>query len=171
AGSAVGAFLAFGLSPLSSAPVAHADELDWVVDLVGSDLAGALGDLSQASSWETLFDQASWEPLLSNVGLSFDASLAGVPGSAAADDWFGSLFYDPWHDLGQAWINSSFGSAVNDFINIFGFGQILIGNGADGIDGGTLAQAAGGAGGLWFGDGGAGGTSADGIGGVGGSAG
>ncbi|WP_164518049.1 hypothetical protein, partial [Mycobacterium sp. P7213] len=83
AGSAVGAFLAFGLSPLSSAPVAHADELDWVVDLVGSDLAGALGDLSQASSWETLFDQASWEPLLSNVGLSFDASLAGVPGSAA----------------------------------------------------------------------------------------
>ncbi|ORA75008.1 hypothetical protein BST28_22445, partial [Mycolicibacter kumamotonensis] len=64
AGSAVGAFLAFGVAPVSVAPVAHADELDWVVDLLGSDLAGALGDLGQASSWETLFDAASWEPLL-----------------------------------------------------------------------------------------------------------
>ncbi|BBX20621.1 hypothetical protein MTER_00320 [Mycolicibacter terrae] len=49
---------------------AHADELDWVVDLLGSDLAGALGDLGQASSWETLFDAGSWEPLLAN-GVEF----------------------------------------------------------------------------------------------------
>ncbi|WP_046302526.1 PGRS repeat-containing protein, partial [Mycobacterium sp. UM_Kg27] len=140
-------------------------------DLLGADLAGAFGDLSQASSWETLFDQGAWEPLLSNLGLSFDASVADLPGPAAADDWFGSLFYTPLHDLGQAWILSPFGEQVNSFINLFGFGQILIGNGADGIDGGTLAEAAGGSGGLWFGDGGAAGTSADGVGGVGGSAG
>ncbi|WP_046302382.1 hypothetical protein, partial [Mycobacterium sp. UM_Kg27] len=60
AGSAVGAFLTFGMSPLAAAPVAQADELDWVVDLLGADLAGAFGDLSQASSWETLFDQGAW---------------------------------------------------------------------------------------------------------------
>ncbi|WP_152664864.1 hypothetical protein, partial [Mycobacterium sp. UM_Kg27] len=60
ASSAVGAFLTFGMAPLSAAPVAQADELDWVVDLLGADLAGAFGDLSQASSWETLFDQGAW---------------------------------------------------------------------------------------------------------------
>ncbi|WP_264074088.1 hypothetical protein, partial [Mycolicibacter minnesotensis] len=54
AGSAVGAFLTFGMSPLSAAPAAHADELDWVVDLLGADLATAFADLSQASSWDTL---------------------------------------------------------------------------------------------------------------------
>ncbi|MGV0700933.1 hypothetical protein ABQF47_21340, partial [Mycolicibacter sinensis] len=127
--------------------MAKADELDWVVDLFGADLAGALEDLGQASSWETLFDADSWEPLLSNVGLSFDASVAGVPGSAAADDWFGSLFYTPLHDWGQDFILSPFGSEVASFINLFGFGTMLIGNGADGEDGGTLAEAAGGAGG------------------------
>ncbi|WP_264079881.1 hypothetical protein, partial [Mycolicibacter hiberniae] len=41
AGSAVGAFLTFGMAPLSAAPAAHADEFDWVVDLLGDDLAGA----------------------------------------------------------------------------------------------------------------------------------
>jgi endoglycosylceramidase len=98
----VGAFLAFGVAPVSVAPVAQAVELDWVVDLLGAELGGALGDLSQVSSWETVFDGAAWEPLLANVGLSFDASVADVTGSAAADDWFGSLFYTPLHDFGAA---------------------------------------------------------------------
>ncbi|WP_264002290.1 hypothetical protein, partial [Mycolicibacter arupensis] len=46
AATAVGAFLAFGLGPLASAPAAQADEFDFVVDLLGEDLAGAFGDLT-----------------------------------------------------------------------------------------------------------------------------
>src|ERR1700744_4702537 len=50
-------------------------------------------------------------------------------------------------------------------------GRPLIGNGAAGVSGGTLAQANGGAGGILFGNGGAGATDAAGQGGVGGAAG
>ncbi|WP_263988730.1 PE family protein, partial [Mycobacterium conspicuum] len=50
-------------------------------------------------------------------------------------------------------------------------GRPLIGNGADGVAGGTLAQANGGAGGILFGNGGAGATDAAGQGGSGGAAG
>ncbi|WP_163769684.1 hypothetical protein [Mycolicibacter terrae] len=62
--------------------------------------------------------------------------MAELPGSAAADDWFGSLFYTPLHDLGQQFILSPFGAEVSSFVNMFGFGQVLIGNGVDGVDGG-----------------------------------
>ncbi|SPM31616.1 PE-PGRS family protein [Mycobacterium terramassiliense] len=50
-------------------------------------------------------------------------------------------------------------------------GRPLVGNGADGVAGGTLAQANGGAGGILFGNGGAGATDAAGQGGNGGAGG
>jgi hypothetical protein len=50
-------------------------------------------------------------------------------------------------------------------------GRPLIGNGANGVAGGTLAHADGGAGGILFGNGGAGATDAAGQGGAGGAAG
>src|SRR5699024_11178052 len=83
--------------------------------------------------------------------------------------------YEPLHDIVQAWITNPIGAFIDDkLINPIGQALIshdLIGNGAPGVGGGTLAEAAGGPGGLWFGDGGAGATAAAGDGGAGGAAG
>lgn len=64
AAGTVAAFLALGMTPLATAPSAHADELDWVVDLltffdpsvfgpaadVGAGTEGVSGALAAASS-------------------------------------------------------------------------------------------------------------------------
>ena len=97
--------------------------------------------------------------------------------------------YDPAQTWHQDWIAGTtflgnltvqWDNALNGFWGDIGGQGMLIGNGADGIDGGTLAEANGGAGGLWFGDGGdgwnrscpvqggAGGIAYDGNGGAGG---
>ncbi len=87
---------------------------------------------------------------------------------------FDTLVYQPTYFVGQAWITSSVGEFIdNTLINPIGqvlFGQALLGNGASGINGGTVLQAAGGPGGLFFGNGGPGGTAASGQGGLGGAA-
>ncbi|WP_067970085.1 PGRS repeat-containing protein [Mycolicibacter icosiumassiliensis] len=128
AGSAVAAFLAFGMTPLTPAPQAQADfedlfNFDWLaptadIDVPGSadafDLSSLMGDFNAA----TLFDQ---------------------------------LFYDPVHMLTEFWINNPLGEMVNGTINSLA-GQYLIGDGVAG----TAANPDGGNGGLWFGDGGAG---------------
>lgn len=61
--SAVAAFLTFGLAPLAAAPVAGADEADWLVDLINplfsAASSGATADpiaLTGAMSWEALFN-------------------------------------------------------------------------------------------------------------------
>ncbi|WP_167666269.1 hypothetical protein, partial [Mycolicibacter icosiumassiliensis] len=41
AGTAVGAFLAFGLSPLAAAPPAQAEDFGWFTDLFGWDSGDA----------------------------------------------------------------------------------------------------------------------------------
>jgi hypothetical protein len=99
----------------------------------------------------------------SALASSSDPSLAGLlPGL------FDTLIY-------QAWITSRVGEFVdNTFINPIGqalIGRDLLGNGAPSMNGGTVLQAAGGPGGLLFGDGGPGGTAASGQGGLGGAAG
>ncbi|WP_367141385.1 PGRS repeat-containing protein, partial [Mycobacterium sp.] len=79
------------------------------------------------------------------------------------------------HSLEQDWITSPLGTqvdtAVNGLWHDVGGPGMLIGNGANGVGGATLAQADGGAGGLLFGDGGNGATDAAGQGGTGGAAG
>lgn len=93
-----------------------------------------------------------------------------VAASDTATDFVSQLIYLPIHDDVAKWIESPLGMTVDGFINKI-FGQFLIGNGADGVAGGTLAEAAGGNGGRWLGDGGAGATAASGEGGAGGAAG
>jgi|GEM_PF-7057802 len=67
-------------------------------------------------------------------------------------DLYNSLIYMPIHALQQNWIDSEFGAWVDDnLINPLPqllFGQDLIGDGADGISGGSLADAVGGNGGF-----------------------
>ncbi|MGB3523944.1 MAG: PGRS repeat-containing protein, partial [Mycobacterium sp.] len=128
-GSAVAAFLAFGMTPLAPAPAAQADfedlfSFDWLVpaaadvDVPGSadafDMSAMFGDFNVA----TLFDQ---------------------------------MFYSPLHMVTEFWINNPLGEMVNGAINAIS-GQYLIGDGLDG----TAENPDGGHGGLWFGDGGAG---------------
>lgn len=128
ASASVATFLAFGLTPLTTVPVAQADEFDWIVNL---------------------FDPAAWglDGVPPTLGAA-DASDLTIGGAA----WFEQAVYAPWHDSIQDWITSDFGQTIDGYINDwFGNGQILIGNGVDGT-----ATTAAGDGGLWFGDGGAG---------------
>ncbi|WP_276010745.1 PE family protein, partial [Mycobacterium bohemicum] len=84
---------------------------------------------------------------------------------------FNGLIYQPTYLIGQFWITNPVGEFIdNTLINPIGlalFGRDLLGNGAPGMNGGTVLQAAGGPGGLLFGDGGPGGTAASGQGGLG----
>ena len=72
-------------------------------------------------------------------------------GATAFDQWFNQDVYLPLHTDMENWINSQFGTRVDDFINNVS-GHDLIGNGANG----TAADPDGGNAGSWFGDGGAG---------------
>jgi len=149
AAGAVSAFLAFGM-----APPAHADF--------------GLEDLLDPAAWGTLLDgdwggDLDWDQLFAGDDITgaLTASYADT-GSAAAT--FGDPFgitglldqwvYEPLHDGMVAWINDPLiGKPVDDFINTwFGFGTIIIGNGAAG----TEADPDGGDAGWLFGDGGAG---------------
>ena len=142
---AVAGFVNFAPTPLVIAPPVNADVLDSIIDLIVDSVAG--------------LDHA--------VGV--DAGSAGVGASATAS--LDTLL----HTLEQDWILSPTGIDVDKSINNawqdLGGSGILIGNGANGVGDGTLAQATGGAGGLLFGDGGNGATDAAGQGGSGGAAG
>ena len=148
-GTGAGAVLAFGMAPFSSAPAAHADIEDVIVDPIISALSGAVDPL-------TAVDPSAAADLALPA-----ADAAAVPAPADPPDFapnFDTFVYQPWYALSQDWINSSFGTTVDTDLNTFwqdlGGNGILIGNGTDGVGGGTLAQATGGDGGLWFGDGG-----------------
>ncbi len=148
----VGAVLAFGLTPLATAPAANADELDLVLD-----------------------------PVLTSLSTVDPSGLDAVPAGDVAQ-FFDQFVYAPMHALEQAWITSPFGEQVDGVINAaFGqtiIGNGVSGTAAhpDGGDGGLLfgdggsgwnsdvAGVAGGNGGAAFfgngGDGGAGGAGA-----------
>ena len=68
-GSAIGAFLAFGMTPLASAPQAHADEIELILDPIISALSGIDPTLGA--------DVATFGADLSSVLDSIDPSLAG----------------------------------------------------------------------------------------------
>jgi hypothetical protein len=83
AASAVGAFLAFGLSPLAAVPSARADELDWLADLVDP----ALGAVSGVDAAEAVGGVAGW---FDSAALSADNACGdvcnGVAGTQADPD-------------------------------------------------------------------------------------
>src|ERR1700722_8861956 len=179
-GGGAGAFLAFGLSPLGSVAPAHADGLDVIIDPIinsilnsvtdsvagldalagvdptaGLDLAVPTADLGGLALPAT-DAVAAWDPVAAA------ASAAAPAASTSLAGLYDQFIYDPSHTWDQQWIAGTtfLGTSTgqyDNFVNSLGFG-LLIGNGADGIDGGTLAQADGAAGGLWFGDGGDGGA-------------
>ena len=107
-GSAVAGFLAFGMAPLAGAPQAHADGFEDLFDF----------------SWLTPADS----------GADADPGIAAFDSGAfdminIIDQWF----YTPLHMGMTAWIDSDFGSMVNNAINEIS-GQYLIGNGAAGTE-------------------------------------
>jgi endoglycosylceramidase len=140
-GVTAGAFFAFGMSPLVTAPTANADGLDAIIDPIINSLAAidpTLGaDLGAAVT-------------------SFDPSVAADSAAAAAStpdfsELFNQYVYTPTHTALEDWINSNVGKQVDGFINSI-TDSYAIGNGAPG----TSADPDGGAGGWLFGDGGAG---------------
>src|SRR5581483_6993525 len=121
-------------------------------------------------------------PDLSGLAVNAADPTAGLDIGALSDAGGASPF-DAWmHGLEQTWITSPLGQQVDTLLNDW-FNQAdpaadttggacgLVCNGADGTPDGTLAQADGQGGGVWFGNGGNGVTDADGVGGRGGDAG
>ncbi|MGH3560871.1 MAG: cellulase family glycosylhydrolase, partial [Mycobacterium sp.] len=124
-GTAIGVSVAFGMTPLVTAPPGHAD-IDFLFDI--PDPASAdVGDVSVA---------------LDTTDVTSMPALSG-------DDLFNQLIYTPIHTDIEDWIHSPLGEQVDGFINNLA-GQYLIGDGAAG----TATHPDGGAGGLLFGDGG-----------------
>src|ERR1700722_13340443 len=178
-GGSAGAFLAFGFYPLAGAPTAKADIFDDILDLaVGSAarsaitavkptdfldpgvLSALLGDLSCPAGWGTLLTDFS-NPSSFDALFSSSSALSDTGSAVSAADTSSTFI----QSLEQDWINSSFGQQVDSALNTWA-AQVdpaatsaagdcgLICNGVDGTGGGTLAQADGEGGGLWFGNGG-----------------
>src|ERR1700758_1362990 len=158
-GLTAGAFFAFGMAPLVTAPPANADEFDVIVDPIISALSGIDPTLgADLGALATSFDP------------TFAADSAASAATAAATPDFSDLFnqfvYTPTHTALQDWITSNVGHQVDSFINSVA-GSDVIGNGAPGL---TEGDPNGGAGGWLFGDGGAGGIIGNGgVGGEGGA--
>ena len=150
-GLSAGAFIAFGLAPLATAPAANADEFDAILDPVLSSLSSVDPALvAEVSSLVTSFDPT----------FAADSGAAAAAASAAGPPDFAELFnqfvYAPTHTALESWINSDVGQQVDGFINSV-TGSYVIGNGAPG----TEADPNGGVAGWLFGDGGPGWNSTD----------
>jgi endoglycosylceramidase len=148
-GLTAGAFFAFGMAPLVTAPAAHADEFDVIVDPIISALSGIDPTLgADLGALATSFDP------------TFAADSAASAATAAATPDFSELFnqfvYTPTHTALEDWITSNVGQQVDGFINSVA-GSEVIGNGVPG----TQADPTGGAGGWLFGNGGAGWNSTE----------
>ena len=136
--------------------------------------AAVVGEQFIANLRDSLTLYASTEAAASGVlvselsGLALNRLIFGLNPFTA--NVFQTLVYQPVHSLGQLWINSPLGSAVDPILNApteILLGRPLIGNGAPG----TAMNPTGGAGGILLGDGGNGYNSGNGGGGAGGFAG
>jgi len=130
-GTTVAAFVALGVTAMSTPPSARADDFG---------LGDVISDLIVSASSAELGTQG------------VDQALAATASSAetlSGEALFQQYIYDPLHAGVENWINSSFGEQVDNFINTAS-GQFLIGNGVAG----TQLDPGGGDGGSWFGDGG-----------------
>ena len=126
-GGSAGAFLAFGLSPLAglaSAPPAHADGLDAIIDpilnsilssvtsfdaLLGID-PSALGDLALPATDVAAVAPSGWEALFGD----FTNPVSDVGSAASVADSTSSTFRQ---GLEQAWIGCSFGQQIDTGLN------------------------------------------------------
>ena len=149
-GMAAGAFLAFGMSPLVTAPAANADEFDVILDPIINSLSAidpTLGaDLGALAT--------SLDPTFAADSAATTAAVpAGTPDFA---ELFNQYVYTPTHTALEDWINSSIGQQVDGFINSVA-GSYVIGNGTLG----TETDPDGGAAGWLFGDGGPGWNSTE----------
>ncbi|OBK86394.1 cellulase family glycosylhydrolase [Mycolicibacter sinensis] len=170
-GSAVAAFLAFGVTPLVPTPVAAAEGLDEVFELALAPFVEATtGDwdaLFSPAAWEAFFDPGHWDGLLAGIATA-SPSLFAPDLTGLVHDWY----YTPLYTGIDSLVSSSWMAPIVDGFNqlsgSLGLGM-MIGDGAAG----TAEHAAGGAGGWLFGDGGAGWDNAEagGVGGAGGAAG
>lgn len=175
-GTAVGAFLAFGVMPLAPAPVASAEGFEAMFEQV---LAPFMDTDTGGLDWDAVFSPAAWDAFAASA--NWDGLLAG---SAAASFNLDSLLYPDVAALVQNWVYNPLYTGIdwlvsnplmapvvdvyNQISGALGLG-LMIGDGAAG----TAEHVAGGAGGWLFGDGGAGwdNTEVGGTGGTGGSAG
>src|SRR6202046_2592933 len=187
-GSSAGAALTFTVGPLAAIPAAHADGLDVIFDPIINAVdhamtgADALASLSSAASLDlgglggSAFDQ--WLALpkdsVRGIGTATGAvasasaasdAVAGASnaaeGAAASSDsaaGFDATFLQAIHTDEQNWINSPLGESIDSSINK-DFGEYLIGNGANGVGGGTLAAGTRACGGLVLCGGGSGGPA------------
>jgi hypothetical protein len=146
-------FLTFGITPLSTAPAAQADDFD-------------LSDLLDPSAWVTpwdgidwgsFFSPAAWDAVFGNLGDLSTLSEPQPAGALAGDDWSGQLVYQPVPVGVADWINSDLGQQVDNAINQAA-GLHLIGTGGEGAGNGG----SGGDAGWLFGDGGNAGAAGDG---------
>jgi hypothetical protein len=175
AGTAAGAFLAFGMTPLAAAPSAHADDFG-LGDLIANLITGGMAGLPDSVVGPSAFDLGSLlDPGAFGLGADHATTLAASADALPSiSDPFGAASSNSLDDfiqtLEQDWITSPFGAQVDNLVNTAS-GEFLIGNGANGTPDSTLAAADGGNGGLLFGDGGNGATDAAGQGGTGGNAG
>ena len=144
-----GAFFAFGMTPLVSAPTANADEFDVILDPILNSLASI--DPGLATDVSTL--ASSFDPASAADSTASAVSAAGTPDFS---ELFNQYVYTPTHTALEDWINSNLGQHVDGLINSAA-GSYVIGNGAPG----TEADPTGGAGGSLFGDGGAGWNSTE----------
>jgi hypothetical protein len=88
-GASAAAFLSFGLTPLGTAPAAHAD-VDWLVDL---------------------FDPGAVAGVDPTGGADWDFAPPLAEGEAFQS------FYIPLHDALESWIHSDLGQTIDGLIN------------------------------------------------------
>ncbi|MEO8813953.1 MAG: hypothetical protein ABI307_15505, partial [Mycobacterium sp.] len=162
-GTVVGAFLAFGMAPLATAPAANADELglDGIIDQLSGSVSGVDPGLDADPT-------AGSDNLLSTLNLEDTAGSAAAADPSDFTQMFNNFLYQPIHGFEQDLINNPAFAAlfapINQFFALSGTCGLIC-NGADGT--GPLLLANGQAGGLLFGDGG---NGFDGAGGAGGAA-
>jgi endoglycosylceramidase len=146
-GASAGAFFAFGMTPLVTAPPAKADGLDVILDPIINSLSAV--DPTLGADLGTL--ATSFDPAFAADSAASAASAALPAATPDFSDLFNQYVYTPTHTALEDWINSNLGQQIDSFINS-ATGSDVIGNGAPG----TEADPDGGAGGWLFGDGGAG---------------
>ncbi|CAM4193387.1 bifunctional RNase H/acid phosphatase [Mycobacterium basiliense] len=167
-GSAVSAGNLAAAIPTTEVMAAAADEVSGAI----ASLFGAHAREYQATAAQLAAYHGQFVRTLSAAAASYggaEATIVAGLGSAVSDG-FQTAVYGPIHSVGQAWIASPFGQAVDPVINApteLLLGRGLIGNGTAG----TAANPTGGAGGILFGDGGTGYTPTGGMGAIAGGAG
>jgi len=131
--------------------------------------------LTSPSDWLAALGWSS-EPAATALPADAVAATSALPDASTSDpaQLFDADIFQPLETVEQDWINSSFGEFVDNSLNTLyqdlGGQGMLIGDGANGVGGGSLLAADGQAGGLLFGDGGNGATDLLGQGGAGGAA-